>query len=182
VISLTGTGKGKPNAVIGATKISFGSTVVGTVSGPAAFTITNTGDDTLNVSSISTVGDSFPQTNTCVCCPVAPGDSCAVSVQFNPQLLCGQFDLTNPASCISDTHLGTATIVTDADTTTQTVSLEGLAIPVPIPPGPIIISVGGAAQVGGVLKIGYDAATTPVACNGYGNNGYGGTGGCGYGQ
>ena len=153
-ITLTGTGKGHPKAVIGVTNISFGNTIVGTTSGPAAFTITNVGDATLNVGTITTAGDTFPQTNTCTCCPVAPNTSCSVSVQFNPQVLCGQFDPNNPNLCTSNVHLGSLSIPNDGDTGTQTVALQGTALPVPPPPGPITITLGGVAKVGGHLIVG----------------------------
>ena len=151
-INLTCTGRGHPHAVVGVTSINFGNTTVGTTSTALSFTVTNTGDDTLNVSDISTTGDTFPQNNTCTCCPVAPNTACSVQVQFSPQNLCGQFDSSQ--NCISNVHLGSLAIVSDADNGTQTVALAGTAVPVPPPPGPIIITVGGKLHLGGHLQIG----------------------------
>jgi len=151
-INLTCTGKGHPRSRIGVTSINFGNTIVGTTSAALAFTITNVGDATLNVSNISTAGDTFPQNNTCVCCPVAPAASCTVNVQFAPQLLCGQFDLVN--NCISNVHLGSLTVTSDADESPQTIALAGTALPIPPPPGPITITVGGVAKLGGGLIVG----------------------------
>ena len=153
-VPLSCTGKnGKGKHSLGVSAINFGNTTVGTTSGTAALTISNIGDGDLTVDSITTAGD-FAQTNSCTCCPVAPGNSCAVSVTFSPQILCGQFDPNDPSVCLSYVHTGSLTITDDGDDGPATVSLQGTAVPVPPPPGPIKITMGGILKVGGNLGVG----------------------------
>ena len=87
-INLTGTGVTAATAVtVQPTSLSFASQAVGTASAPQNVTITNTGTQTLTISGITTgtTGD-FSETNNCSALQdtLAVGQSCTVSVTFNP--------------------------------------------------------------------------------------------------
>jgi hypothetical protein len=90
--------------------LTFASQDVGTTSGPQVVTLTNTGNGTLVFSSTVASG-SFAQTNDCGS-PVAPGDTCTLSVTFSPTAL--------------GTNTGAITITDNASSTSpQTVALSG---------------------------------------------------------
>ena len=88
-INLTGTGVTAATAVtVQPTSLSFASQAVGTASAPQNVTITNTRHanlDVLRESPPGTTGD-FSETNTCSALQdtLAVGQSCTVSVTFNP--------------------------------------------------------------------------------------------------
>jgi hypothetical protein len=114
-ITVTGSGVTAATAVtVAPTSLSFSSTVVGKVSAAQNVTITNTGSQTLNITSISTgsSGD-FTQTNTCsaVANTLSPGASCSVSVFFSPTA--------------SGTRTATLSISDNASGSPQQVSLTG---------------------------------------------------------
>jgi hypothetical protein len=86
-INLTGTGVTAATAVtVQPTSLSFASQSVGTVSAPQNVTITNTGTQTLSISGIAVGNSDFSETNTCGALQnsLAVGQSCTVSVTFNP--------------------------------------------------------------------------------------------------
>ena len=65
--------------------MSFGSQNVGSTSSPQAVTLTNTGDATLNISSIQIGGD-FAQSSNCGS-TVAAGANCTINVAFTPSTI-----------------------------------------------------------------------------------------------
>jgi hypothetical protein len=69
--------------------LSFGYQTDGTTSAPQTMTVTNTGNTTLTVSSVTITGTNAPdfsQTNTCTAGGIAPQATCAVTVTFTPSI------------------------------------------------------------------------------------------------
>ncbi len=111
-VSLTGTGIA-PVANTSPASLTFGNQIVYTVSAPLSLTLTNAGDATLNLSSISTNYD-FSQTNNCGAA-LAGGASCSVNVTFKPTA--------------AGNRSGTVTITDDSlSGSPQIVSLSGTGI------------------------------------------------------
>jgi len=82
---LSGTGIIPPTApaiTLSATSLIFGNQLIGTTSATQTVTLTNTGNATLTITSITASGD-FAQTNNCGT-SVAAGAGCAISVTFTP--------------------------------------------------------------------------------------------------
>ena len=100
-----------PMVSLDRSSVNFGSQAVGTTSGPQNVTLTNTGTDTLDISSVSTSGD-FSTTG----CPatVDPSDTCVIAVSFAPTT--------------GGTRNGTLTIRDDAAGSPHTVSLTGIGL------------------------------------------------------
>ena len=119
---------GTPNIVLAVSSINFNNCTVGTVCGPAVFTLTNTGLATATSVVISASGD-FSVTDNCGG-SITAGSSCSASVRFSPIVLCGD------AGCTTDVHSGQVTVVSNTANSPQTVSLQGTAVPTPPPPGP----------------------------------------------
>ena len=110
--------------------IDFGTQLVNTSSPPQVISITDTGADTLNISSIVAGGD-YSQTNNCGT-SIASGTSCQVTVLFTPTA--------------TGTRTGSLTITDDAAGSPHTISLtgNGAAAPAagsPTPPGTYGISI-----------------------------------------
>ncbi len=83
VFSLTGIGIGQGPAVsLSPTSLTFPTTLVRSTSSPQNVTLTNIGNQTLQITSITTSGD-FSQTNTCGSSVLA-GANCTISVTFKP--------------------------------------------------------------------------------------------------
>jgi hypothetical protein len=109
-ISLTGFGiTNGPIVALSPTSLTFPTLVVGSTSSAMKVTLTNSGNQTLNISSIAASGD-FAQTNTCGA-TVSAGASCTISVTFTPTT--------------ASTRTGSVTITDDASDSPQTVSLTG---------------------------------------------------------
>ena len=111
-VSLTGTGSGSAVSLT-ATSLTFSAQNVGTTSTSQSITLNNTGNATLNISTLVVAGtDSgdFAQTNTCGS-PVAAGSSCTISVSFAP---------TVPGS-----RSASVTITDNATSSPQSVNLTG---------------------------------------------------------
>jgi len=108
-VSLTGTGVGTPVVSLSPTSLTFPAQRVGTSSSAQSVTLKNTGNATLNITSITVSGD-FSQTNTCGS-SVAAGASCTLSVTFTPTA--------------SGSRSGSLTLTDNASPATQTVSLTG---------------------------------------------------------
>lgn len=142
---------GTPTILLAVTNINFGNQTVGTVSGPATFTLTNNGLATATSVAITTVGD-FAVTDNCGG-SITQGSSCSATVTFSPLVLCGQTDPNDPSVCISNVHLGIVNVVSNTSNSPQAVNLQGTAIPVAPPPGPIIMGVGGKITIGGRLTV-----------------------------
>ena len=82
-LPLSGTGL-QSALTLSATELDFGTEPTGTTSAPKSVTLTNSGNDVLNISSISS-GNSgiFPETNDCGS-SLAAQASCTLSVAFSP--------------------------------------------------------------------------------------------------
>lgn len=149
--TLSGTGvAGIPTVVLAVSNINFGNTTVGMTSGPAVFTLTNTGNATATGVTVTAGGD-FSVTDNCGG-SITAGSSCSATVRFSPRVLCGQTDASD--NCISNVHLGQVTVVSNTSNSPQTVSLQGTAVATPPPPGPIVVGMGGHLVVGGHLQVG----------------------------
>jgi hypothetical protein len=114
-VSLTGTGTA-PVVSLSPTSLTFPAQRLGTSSSAQSVTLTNTGNATLSITSISTSGD-FSQTNTCGF-SVAVGASCTITVTFKPTA--------------AGTRTGAVTITDNASPATQTVSLTGTGVLAPV--------------------------------------------------
>lgn len=77
------TGGGTPIVSLSATTLKFGKMPIGQTSKPKTVTLTNTGNATLNINSITKTGDFVIQSNTCGS-QVLAGASCAVTLAFKP--------------------------------------------------------------------------------------------------
>ena len=111
VVSLTGTGTG-PAVSLSPGSLNFGNVNVGTRSPQQTVTLTNTGNATLNISSVSTTGP-FILSNHCGS-TLAVGANCKINVQFSPST--------------SGTASGTVSIADNALPSPQTVSLTGVGL------------------------------------------------------
>jgi hypothetical protein len=115
-VPLTGTGTGAAPAVtLSPTSLNFGNVSVGTTSPAQNVTLTNTGNGTLNITSI-VAGASYGQTNTCGS-SLGAGLACTISVTFSPTG--------------SGTVNGTLSITDNASGSPQTVSLTGVGVTAP---------------------------------------------------
>src|SRR5208282_1777704 len=84
-VSLTGTGTG-PAVSLSPASVAFGNQRVGTTSSARTVTLKNTGNLTLNITSIALAGTNphqFAQNNTCGA-SLSAGASCTVSVTYTP--------------------------------------------------------------------------------------------------
>ena len=86
VASLTGKGTG-PGVIFSTTTVSFPLQAIGVTSSAMQVTLTNSGDQLLNITAIAIAGSNsgdFTQTNTCGTLPVAisPGSTCTFNVSF----------------------------------------------------------------------------------------------------
>ncbi|HEV2232875.1 MAG TPA: SBBP repeat-containing protein, partial [Terriglobia bacterium] len=82
VISLTGNGIPSSIVTLSPSTLTFGQQLVGATSPAQAVTLTNTGDATLNITSIA-AGGSFSQTNNCSAVIIV-GGGCVLHVTFSP--------------------------------------------------------------------------------------------------
>jgi hypothetical protein len=144
---------GTPLVILAVNSINFGNTVVGTVSGPAVFTLSNTGLATATGVVISSGSSDFTVTDNCGG-SIAIGGSCSAAVRFAPIILCGQFDPNDTQTCISNVHLGQISVVSNTANSPQSVSLQGTALAPPPPPGPITLGYGGKVVIGGAVVTG----------------------------
>ncbi len=111
-LALTGTGLAAPAVTLSSYTLAYGSVGIGS-SGSMTTTLTNSGSGTLTISSITISGTNmsdYSQTNTCGS-SVEGGGTCAITVVFAPTA--------------SGTRIATCTIVDNAPTASQTVSLTG---------------------------------------------------------
>ena len=96
--------------------ITFGGQSMGTSSPPAPLTITNTGNATLTIASISSTQAQFTVSGTCT--SVAPGASCPVSVTFTPTATGGALHSTTNVT-------GTLNVASNASGSPHGVALSG---------------------------------------------------------
>lgn len=154
VVTLSCTGfVGTPTLVLAVSTINFGNTTVGTTSGPAVFTISNTGLATATSVAITSGSSEFSVSDTCGG-SITAGSSCSATVRFSPTALCGQTAPNDPSTCVSNVHLGQISVASNTSNSPQNISLQGTAIPTPPPQGPIVFSMSGAAVWGGHAFIG----------------------------
>ena len=89
-VSISGVGTSsttQPQVSLSSSSLGFGSQTQGTSGTPQAITLTNTGNATLHVSTVTLTG-SFPkdwsETQTCTAAAIAPQSACTISVTFSP--------------------------------------------------------------------------------------------------
>jgi Abnormal spindle-like microcephaly-assoc'd, ASPM-SPD-2-Hydin/Beta-propeller repeat len=109
------TAPGSPAAALSTGSLTFATQFVNTSSAPQSVTVSNSGDGTLVVSSITITGD-FSQTNNCS--SVAPASSCSISVVFAPTT--------------AGARTGSLTINDNDASKMQTVTLSGSATDIQI--------------------------------------------------
>jgi hypothetical protein len=80
---LTATSPAAPAIAISPTSVAYPNQQVGTQSASVTFTVTNTGNAVLSVSSVAVSGD-FNETDTCAGTQLAQNATCTVRVQFLP--------------------------------------------------------------------------------------------------
>lgn len=86
ILPLTGTGTNAPLVTLSPNSVTFPSTAVGVKSSAQVVTLTNTGNESASITSITLSGTNmsdFTETNTCGS-SVAAGKSCTISVTFTP--------------------------------------------------------------------------------------------------
>ena len=112
-VSLSGMGTG-PFVSVPST-LSFGSQSQGVASTPETISVTNTGNASLNITSVAVTGGNagdFAETNTCLGTPVAAnGGTCTISVTFTPTAI--------------NSRVASITIVDNAPASPQVVMLTG---------------------------------------------------------
>ena len=118
VINLNGVGNG-PLAVFTPQSLTFPTQSLGTASTAQVVTLSNPGNQTLNVTSIQVTGD-FAQVNICPSTLTA-SSSCTINVTFTPTAL--------------GTRTGTLTVSDNAQGSPQTANLTGSG---PAPPAPVV--------------------------------------------
>ena len=125
-----------PIVSLSATKLNFGKIPIGQTSAPQTVTLTNTGNATLNISSIVRKGDYAIQSNTCGP-QVLAGDNCAVTLTFTP---------TKKGS-----RAGSLTFADNAAGSPQKVALAGIGVSIVLSPnalsfGPVAVGQSSAPQ------------------------------------
>ena len=137
-VPLTGTAQiAHRQVTISPASLSFGNTVIGQVTAPQTFTVTNTGNLTLTVTKAPPPTEPFGVLN-----PIpegqqlAPGESYTVSVIFAPNHLAN--------------YTGTYEISTDTGQGPMAVTMSGTGAPVPVIP---VASPGGGWTVNGSAKM-----------------------------
>jgi len=110
-VPLAGTGVmgSAPSVTLSTGNLTFATQLVGTSSASQVVTLTNTGNATLTITSLTSSGD-FAQTNTCGS-SVAAGANCTITVTFTPTNI--------------NTRSGAITIVDNAAGSPQSVTLTG---------------------------------------------------------
>jgi hypothetical protein len=107
-IPLVGTGLA-PVASLSSTSLTFATQLLNTTSPPQNMTLTNTGNQTLNITSIAASGN-FAESNTCPS-SLAVNANCTITVTFTPMAI--------------NTLTGTVTVTDNAPNSPQTISLTG---------------------------------------------------------
>lgn len=126
VVNMSGTGI-QSGAVLSVNSLSFGNQRVGTTSATRAVTISNTGNATLNISSL-TVSPQYSVTGLTAPATLSAGGSLTFTVRFAPTAM--------------GAAPGTVTIVSDAPTSPSVVSLTGTGIAPVISLSPASINFG----------------------------------------
>ena len=137
-VSLSGTGA-VPGVGLSPSSLTFTLQLLGIPSAAKLVTVTNTGTGTLNISLVTITGTNssdFSQTNTCSA-SVAPGNTCTISVTFNPSKI--------------GTRVATLNVTDNAPGSPQSVSLSGAGTVVQLSPtqlnlGTVLLGTQGSAQ------------------------------------
>ena len=114
-----GGGGGQPAVSLSASALNFKKVGIGQTSSPQTVTLTNSGNATLNISSITASGDFHISNNTCGA-TVTAGANCAVSVTFTPTK--------------KGARKGTLSFTDDAPGSPQAVALSGTGQSVVVSP------------------------------------------------
>ncbi|MBA3914295.1 MAG: VCBS repeat-containing protein [Acidobacteriales bacterium] len=119
-VTLVDTASSKPQVIpvaatatvitLSPTALSFPPQKIGTKSAPMDVTVTNTGSQTVTVTSIAITGQDFTEANTCGT-QIGPGASCTISVTFRP--------------VFGGPRTGTLNVSDNGGASPQSVSLEG---------------------------------------------------------
>jgi FG-GAP-like repeat/Abnormal spindle-like microcephaly-assoc'd, ASPM-SPD-2-Hydin len=155
IVPLTGTGIA-PIVLLSPASITFANQAVGTVSPAGVITLSNTGNATLTINSVSITGANqgdFAQVNTCGG-SLAQGTSCTISVTFAPTA--------------AGTRQASVSIADSATGSPQTASLTGVgtAPSVSFSTGTIVFAstaVGATSPVGGVTLFNTGNATLSIS-------------------
>ncbi len=150
-IALSGTGTipSAPAVMLSAPSLTFSGQPVGTLSGQQAILVSNVGNATLPISTISANGD-FGVTSNCGA-TLAPSTNCQIAVTFAPTA--------------TGARTGQVTIATGAAGSPHTVSVSGTGMPagaVPSGSGPSSPSAGSSGGGGGGCTIGSRDDTDPI--------------------
>lgn len=142
-VSLTGTGTSAaaPIVTLSVSSLSFGNQAVNTTSPAQNFTLSNTGNATLNLTSVAASGD-FAQTNTCGS-TVPANTNCSISVTFTPT--------------VAGARTGAVTFTDNAADSPQTVTLSGTGTS---PSGQTLTTLGPTARV--QASAAFDSATNTM--------------------
>ena len=152
--SLTGAGAASI-AGLAPSSLTFANQIVGTTSGTQSVTLTNSGNATLNISSISITGN-FSQSNNCGA-TLAAGASCTLNVAFTPTA--------------TGTRTGTLTIADNASNgSPQTASLSGtgLDFSLNVSPSSVTVSAGNSARYTATVSAlgGAFSSAVSLSCSG----------------
>jgi hypothetical protein len=107
-LALTGTGSSAPLVTLAPTSLDFGAQLISSKT-VKTVTLTNSGNATLTVSSVTISGSAFSETNNCT--SVAAAASCTITVTFDPST--------------SASVTGSVVITDNASPATQTIALSG---------------------------------------------------------
>ena len=147
-VALSGTATGAAPAIsLSSASLNFGSSLVGKSAGPENLTVTNSGNESLSISSIGFTGgdaDDFAQTNTCAD-SLAAAAQCVIRVTFKPSAA----GTRTAELSILDNAAGSPQMVTLSGTGTATspaITLSGTSItfgndPVGVAAGPDVLTV-----------------------------------------
>jgi hypothetical protein len=153
VISLIGSGS-SPSVFVSPTSLSFAAIAIGTTSAPQAVTLTNTGDQPLNISGISVSGN-YGETNNCPSSLQATSN-CTINVTFTPNQ--------------DGANGGTLTINDNAPNAPQTISLNGVSADFNITSSVTTVTVKAGGTANYFLTVGSVgatfSATVNLACSG----------------
>ncbi len=136
-IALVGTGVTPPKVTLLPAKLKFATQLVGTSSSPQTATLTNTGDQSVAISSISITG-AVSQTNNCPS-SLGVGGSCQIQIVFRPSA--------------GGTASGKLTVNDNAQHNVQTVGLSGAGTAIVFSPESVNF---------GDQKVGTKSAAVPV--------------------
>ncbi|MEX8502478.1 MAG: choice-of-anchor D domain-containing protein [Leptothrix ochracea] len=125
-VALSGTGVAPvvtaPTVSLSTASQAFGSVTTGTTSAAQTITLTNTGTAALNITSIGTSHAAFTVSHTCGTSLAATG-SCVISIRFAPT--------------VSGAVSGTLSLVTNAGSSPNTVTLSGTGV-APVVTAPVV--------------------------------------------